>query len=32
MKRIFIGGCAGYIYPATRYSRRVGGCVGWVEA
>jgi hypothetical protein len=32
MKRTYIGGCAGYIYPATRYARPVGGCAGWVEA
>jgi hypothetical protein len=32
MKRTFIGGCAGYVYPTARYSRPVGGCAGWVEA
>ena len=32
MKRLYVGGCAGYIYPATRHSRPVGGCAGWVEA
>ena len=32
MRRTFIGGCAGCVYPAIRYSRRVGGCAGWVEA
>jgi len=32
MKRKFVGGCAGYIYPAVRYARPVGGCAGWADA
>lgn len=30
MKRKFIGGCTGYVYPIG-YARPVGGCAGWAE-
>jgi hypothetical protein len=32
MKRTFVGGCVGYVYPTARPAHAVGGSAGWVHA
>jgi hypothetical protein len=31
VKRGFVGGCVGYVYPTPRRARSVGGSAGWVH-
>jgi hypothetical protein len=31
MRRKFVGGCVGYVYPTLRNAYAVGGSAGWVH-